>query len=160
MRTDNVASFIRTALWGPSLPFSTHPLLVISRLRETTQSFLSFTLREILFIFLLSFTLTLPRNKNLKNLPEKRKEDRDVASPFALSAVISLKSNCTRKNGSPLSGKRIARLENKRLNHAYKCTNVGKDIYLSDITLFFVDKNQHFSIVFQYFICLFMHIII
>lgn len=73
-RTDNVASFIRAALWGPSLPFSTHPLLVTSLDRGehgTTQSFLSFTLFETLFIFLLS--LTSPRNKNQ---PRGTEEDR------------------------------------------------------------------------------------
>lgn len=123
MRTDNVASFIRTALWGPSLPFSTHPLLVISRLREPRDcSILSFIHSPRDSFHFSSLALTSPRNKNLPGGRETRgggQRCRRAVSPFAPSAVISLKSNCTRKNGSPLSGKRIARLKDGRLSHAY-----------------------------------------
>lgn len=146
MRTDNVASFIRTALWGPSLPFSTHPLLVISRLRELRDcSILSFIHSPRDSFHFSSLALTSPRNKNLPGGREKREGDRDAVAPCPRSrSVISLKSNCTRKNGSPLSGKRIARLEDGRLSHAYIRASVGKGISLSGITLLFRTLNFSF----------------
>lgn len=83
--------------------------------RARDYSILSFIhSSETLFIFLLS--LTPPRNKNRPGSAEDRGAAVTVAvaeppriPAFALTSVISLKSNCTRKNGSPLSGKRIAR---------------------------------------------------
>jgi len=79
------------------------------------------SLSETLFIFLLSL---LHRRVTRTELEEatRAKRCRRVVSPFALSTVISLKSNCTRKNGSPLSGKRIAQLEGGRLSRALSYT--------------------------------------
>jgi len=78
-RTDNVASFIRAALWGPSLPFSTHPLCATvtsraperERERERGSGLLNpcfHSLPETLFISPVSSSLVPPplppRNKN------------------------------------------------------------------------------------------------
>jgi len=79
------------------------------------------SLSETLFIFLLSL---LHRRVTRTEMEEatRAKRCRRAVSPFALSTVISLKSNCTRKNGSPLSGKRIAQLEGGRLSRALSYT--------------------------------------
>lgn len=97
--------------------------------RARDHSILSFIHSpETLFIFLLS--LIPPRNKKRSRDGGGQREDRGTAvavavtaplvPAFALSTVISLKSNCTRKNGSPLSGKQIARHRGGRLSRHFR----------------------------------------
>lgn len=65
------------------------------------------SLSETLFIFLLSLS-GRRRRVTRTELDGKEEKNRPLARA-APHQVISLKSNCTRKNGTPLSGKRIAR---------------------------------------------------
>ena len=109
------------------------------------------SLSETLFIFLLSFLRRVTRTRSEGATRADGYRDAAV-SPFALSTVISLKSNCTRKNGSPLSGKRIAQLEGGRLNCALVyISSVGENNFsVMKITFILYKKYTDILVVKQY----------